>query len=250
MRGIELRGLKFSSFELVEKEGYYFNYEHAKQQTVTNGRFLVPFSLNIPSICIGPKVCAYLQGIKDSNIETTHESPLLFNGLKSGAYTKQPIGKNVLANIGKEIAELLHLPNPGSFTGHCFRRTAARAAADNGATTSDLKRHFGWKQESTANRYIDESESRVKLMARMVTGAKNPREVQQEVTAPMQENVGPINEHNKDSSVPLVVYKGVTETYQKSNISVVQHHNTGNNESSASKIINISVQPRGSVNIY
>jgi hypothetical protein len=38
-----------------------------------------------------------------------------------------------------------------------------------GATTIDMKRHFGWVQEGTALKYIDETKDRARKMAKMLT---------------------------------------------------------------------------------
>ena len=56
----------------------------------------------------------------------------------------------MLGSIGKEVAKELGLEHPDTYTGHCFRRSSATEAANKGATSVDLKRHFGWVGEQTA----------------------------------------------------------------------------------------------------
>jgi hypothetical protein len=49
-------------------------------------------------------------------------------------------------------------------------RSSATEAANQGASTVDLKRHFGWAQESTAMKYVDDTSARARKMARMLSG--------------------------------------------------------------------------------
>lgn len=46
--------------------------------------------------------------------------------------TKQKVGKNVVADIGKQIAEILQLENPDKYTGHCWRRTSITMMTNSG----------------------------------------------------------------------------------------------------------------------
>ena len=69
------------------------------------------------------------------------------------------------------MAELLNLDHPETYTGHCFRRTAATIAVDGGATTQQLQRAFGWKSVHTAQRYVDESSKGAKSMANILTNS-------------------------------------------------------------------------------
>ena len=90
------------------------------------------------------------------------ESPLILGCPKNRnkdehAFVNQPMGKNYLYNIGKDIARYLNLENPDTYTGHCFRRSSATMAADAGITAPELQRHFQWSSSKTAQRYIEES---------------------------------------------------------------------------------------------
>lgn len=71
--------------------------------------------------------------------------------------TSQVIGKNKIAKVPQEIAQLLKLENPELYTGHCFRRTSATLLADFGANITTLKRHGGWKSDTVAEGYIADS---------------------------------------------------------------------------------------------
>uniref|UniRef100_A0A6P7GY87 Uncharacterized protein LOC114348327 n=1 Tax=Diabrotica virgifera virgifera TaxID=50390 RepID=A0A6P7GY87_DIAVI len=71
--------------------------------------------------------------------------------------TIQRLGKNKFADIGRQIAKYLNLPNPQSYTGHCYRRSSATLYIDGGGDLTGLKRHGGWKSTQVAEGYIDQS---------------------------------------------------------------------------------------------
>ena len=60
----------------------------------------------------------------------------------------QPIGKNTGSKYGKIFATLLQIPNPGNFTGHCWRRTAATLAAEEGLSLTEIKILTGHQSDS------------------------------------------------------------------------------------------------------
>ena len=68
----------------------------------------------------------------------------------SGYYTAQPMGVHMLAKTGVQVAEFLGLENSQSFTGHSFRRSPATSMVEAGASSTDMKTHFNWKNEGTA----------------------------------------------------------------------------------------------------
>jgi hypothetical protein len=71
--------------------------------------------------------------------------------------TVQPVGINTFGKMPCEIAELLKLPEPKLFTGHCFRRSGASLLADSGDNLMTIKRFRGWKSSNVAESYIDDS---------------------------------------------------------------------------------------------
>ena len=79
----------------------------------------------------------------------------------------------MLGAIGKEVAAELNLPNPKTFTGHCFRHSSATAAANSGATSVDVKTSFGWKNEKTALQYIEGTKDRKRRMSAFLTGVNS-----------------------------------------------------------------------------
>lgn len=74
-----------------------------------------------------------------------------------GKVTKQPFGHNSIAQFPKKIASYLNLANTETYTGHCFRRTAATLLANTGADVLQLKRLGGWKSSTVAESYVDNS---------------------------------------------------------------------------------------------
>jgi integrase len=102
------------------------------------------------TVCWATVVKKYVETVKkDLDISS---GPLFRTGKDSFVETKKfttvPIGKFTLGKIGKEIAKVLKKPDPEKFTGHCWRRSAATAAADNGATTMMMRTHFNWLNDS------------------------------------------------------------------------------------------------------
>jgi hypothetical protein len=63
------------------------------------------------------------------------------------------------------VAAILLKPNPEDFTSHCWRRTSATQAADQGASSLQMIRHFGWKSEAMCEEYIDKSGLNINKMA-------------------------------------------------------------------------------------
>lgn len=79
-----------------------------------------------------------------SSTECSNESLLLTISHRYKC-VNQVTGKNSIAKIPKEMAKFLELPEPDTYTGHSYRRSATTIAADNGATIDDLKRLDLWK---------------------------------------------------------------------------------------------------------
>ncbi len=81
----------------------------------------------------------------------------LFCKIKNGNGTACVLGKNVIAKIPFTIAKDLGLPDPETFTGHCFRRSGATIMKDSGASKITLKRAGRWQSDSVCDGYIAES---------------------------------------------------------------------------------------------
>ena len=90
--------------------------------------------------------------------------------LKDRFSKNEILGRTAYGRIGKEIAQTLNLSNPARYTGHCFRRSAATEAANNGATTTDLKTGMGWENDKTALQYIERTKNQKRRMSTLLTG--------------------------------------------------------------------------------
>lgn len=171
LRCAELKAIKYGDIE-TDQEGCWVAYAPAKKRgEQTENKFLVPYNRNNPHQCFASRVLSYLEDLKKSlpNIGPTDD--LFHKSLKTG-YGKAVMGKNTLAMTGRVSASQLNLENPEEYTGHCFRRTSATAAANAGANTLEMKRHFNWVQENTALKYIDQTKERSRKMAKLLTGAE------------------------------------------------------------------------------
>ncbi|KAL7306609.1 hypothetical protein TKK_0001293 [Trichogramma kaykai] len=62
--------------------------------------------------------------------------------------------KNTLSGIPKIIAQQLNLPDPDSYTGHCFRRSSATILSNTGANLNMVKKHGGWSSDTVAQGYL------------------------------------------------------------------------------------------------
>jgi len=91
------------------------------------------------------------------NLRNGIESDRLFLQIRHGKITKQPFGHNSLAQFPKKIANYLELNDSATFTGHCFRRTAATLLSNSGADILQLKRLGGWKSNAVAEGYVETS---------------------------------------------------------------------------------------------
>ena len=63
---------------------------------------------------------------------------LLWTG-NAQSFLNQPMGRNMVSNVPSDIAERLQLDTPGGNTFHSYRRSAATAAADAGATSEQMR---------------------------------------------------------------------------------------------------------------
>lgn len=74
-----------------------------------------------------------------------------------------------MANIPKEIAEFLNLPNPKQYTGHSFRRTSTTLLSNSGANMQSIQDHGGWKSTTVAKKYCADSDMEKFKRARAIT---------------------------------------------------------------------------------
>ena len=88
---------------------------------------------------------------------TNMPSNRFFIQYHNGACQRQVIGKNKISESPKNIACYLNLNNPEGYTGHCFRRSSATAAARADLPFSKIKHLGGWKSDAVVHGYIEHS---------------------------------------------------------------------------------------------
>lgn len=103
-----------------------------------------------------------------------------FVSYRNNKCTTLPVGIHTFGNMPKLIATFLKLPNPEEYTGHSFRRSSASLLADSGADIQTVKRHGGWRSNTVAEGYIENSAENKKKISAAILGKKN---------IPMQQNI-------------------------------------------------------------
>ncbi|XP_063541246.1 uncharacterized protein LOC134750081 [Cydia strobilella] len=83
------------------------------------------------------QIVEHYQSLRPPNAKTDR----FFVQYHKGKCSGQPMGRNKIGGIPRDIATYLKLPNPQDYTGHCFKRTSASLLADSGADLSSLIRH-------------------------------------------------------------------------------------------------------------
>ncbi|CAB4045662.1 hypothetical protein DAPPUDRAFT_123885 [Paramuricea clavata] len=234
MRCIELKSLTYDAISRDE-EGVWVAYRAGKQKgEVKKNKFLVPYNKTEPSMCFATRVIQYMDLLTKSlpDIKDTDE---LFHTCTKSGYGKAVMGRNYIHQIGQKVAEELHLENPKTYTGHCFRRTAATAAANAGANTLMMKRHFDWKQDATALKYCDETKDRARKMAKLLTGSAT-------ATSSKTEN-GEISSQ--------VVATTVTKTGSGSTVTKCSHSKTCTAVADdGKKVFNINLSGNSNISLY
>lgn len=99
---------------------------------------------------------------------TSHDR--FFPTYRNGKRTVQPIGIHTIGSVPSKIAKYLFRPEPSIYTGHCFRRTSATLFANAGGSKENLKRHGGWKSDTIAEAYVEESVLNKTKIAKRVLG--------------------------------------------------------------------------------
>jgi hypothetical protein len=94
------------------------------------------------------------------------------HGKNANQFVRVPFGKNKLARVGIEFAEELMLPNPGAYTGHCWRRSCSTNSSDAGVNVTSLMAHMGWTDPKTAIRYVAKSKQSAHQMAMYLCNAQ------------------------------------------------------------------------------
>ena len=111
--------------------GVYVTHQRSKQRNdKKDTKFVVPRAGSYANI-----LEEYLFSIKSTLSKTTGR--LLWTG-RSDSFVNLPLGKNTISDVPHFMAKYLNKDDVKSFTFHSFRRSAATAAADTGATAAQL----------------------------------------------------------------------------------------------------------------
>ena len=106
----------------------------------------------------------------------TYPGRVLWTG-RGGVFVNQPLGKNMVSSVPKEMAKTLGKENPSAYTFHSYRRSSASAAADFGATPQQMVDFFGWKSTDMTAEYISTSKKATFDMANLLLpGSKSSEE--------------------------------------------------------------------------
>ena len=155
LRHTEIMELQLEKCESTP-EGVYVTHMRAKQRSDKRcSKFLVPRNgeknaADVLDLCI--------RSMKDQH--NIYSGRLLWTG-NSVSFVKRPIGRNMVAKVPHEMATYLKLENPGAYSFHSFRRSAATAVADAGATSEQMQDFFGWSSSKMTTEYISTSKAAV-----------------------------------------------------------------------------------------
>lgn len=169
LRCDEIWRMKLKNLER-KNNGYLVTLERSKQTgEVSTSIFMVPSQLNDLGIQFSSYIDHYLDVVQ-KKIGILGKEDSLFVGTHGGrGFVRQPMGIGMIRELGKVVANEISLEEPQLYTGHCWRRSSATQAAGQGATSSDLKRTYGWKQEQTAMKYLDNNANQAAKMAELIT---------------------------------------------------------------------------------
>lgn len=154
LRCADLVSINSHDCEFNETTGLWITYSVSKQRGEQfNSKFNIPLEF-----------CQYVETYDKALDESQASEGRMFKTFrvrKNGTcyYTKQPMGVHLLRGMTVKVATYLKLPNPERYTGHTLRRSSANALADAGVSTTQLKKHFNWRSEATALKYVENTDS-------------------------------------------------------------------------------------------
>ena len=171
LRCAELRLLSIENIR-ADKEGVIrVVYKACKAAAQTQRTFFVPLSPSHGN-AFTAAVTAHLKNLQNAGITTGPVARRISQDKTSILQT--PVGKNTLYHLPKSVARKLGKADADSYSGHSLRRTSAKMAADGGATTFDLRRHYGWVSEKTPQTYVDQSAAKNQHMASLLVSNVAP----------------------------------------------------------------------------
>ena len=113
-----------------------------------------------------------------------------------GYYVNQPMGKHLLSKFPSNVASFLDLPNPSTYTGHAFRRTAANVMAEGGISSSLMKKHFNWRSENTSQKYLENTDNAKLSFSKMMKPNEDTERSQSDINQKTSQVIQLENCHN------------------------------------------------------
>ena len=90
---------------------------------------------------------------------------LLWTGNRK-SFVAIPLGKNTIGKVPSDMATQLHIDQSRNYTFQSFRRSAATAVADAGATSNQMQNFLEWSHSKMAEQYITTSKAAMINVAR------------------------------------------------------------------------------------
>ena len=184
----ELYSITLNSFVEDNTKGCY-HVLLASSKTNPSSEFLfIPYmdgSINLKEI-----ICNYISQLTaylNCQSDVKHAN-CFWRSIRNDKFINSPIGINTIAKMPSKIASILRLPNPASYTGHSFRRSAASCMAAKGSSEEEIMAIGRWRSGQVAHHYVEMSgNARWKAVQGMISGcnynAVNPVNLPQQTTA-------------------------------------------------------------------
>jgi hypothetical protein len=163
-RGKEITALTFGDLKrVVDEEGvpaYHVSYDRSKQRTTNSSdRDIAILKCALGVQAVDKYLALFSARGRADNLKTRLWRRCSTS--KAGAitcnWTAQNIGVNTCKLFGFQIATALKLADPKSYTGHCWRRSAATLAANAGLSLPQIKALTGHRSDTVVQRYIERS---------------------------------------------------------------------------------------------
>jgi hypothetical protein len=185
---IELKNLLFENVT-QDQMGYWIEFVRSKQRgkTVTTTILIprkqpdwVPVLQDSyrPSADIDPAsvIDQYLEALQiDFGVPLAGLTGRFFratHGPKGPRFIRTAIGKNMLSQVGIQLASELGLQHPETYTGHCWRRSCGTSASDAGVNVTTLMALMGWTSPKTAMEYVSKSKHSCIKMSMFLTNVQ------------------------------------------------------------------------------
>lgn len=164
----ELLPITFDDIKIIDEAGIWVNFTSPKRrgQPGKMYRFLIPSEFSHFWVQYSKALGSKAKGNIFKSCPSKEREDI---SRCHWSFIDANLGKNSITKHIQAIARWLDKDDPFSFTSHSLRRTSATLMADSGATSTQLQTHFGWKNQATANTYVEESKSSKIQAANMIS---------------------------------------------------------------------------------